>query len=345
MELPLSDHSVIFAKLDLNSNKIQECLPTNSEFVSPILGNLSSLLFKASFFSISHNNLIGKIPFSNCNASNLEFLILSNNQLSGTIPTCLDSRNLRVLNFESNKLDVPIPLIFRSGCGLHALKLNRNMLQGQVPRSLAYCKELEVLDIGVNQLNDTFPYWLENLSKLQVLVMRSNNFDGILPLQYILHWKAMMKDVNNSRLHYVSFQGSEYYYQDTVAIVLKGIYIEMGQIPSSLENLRELESLNLSRNALSGQIPSQLTSLTSLAILDLSDNNLTGSIPQGNQFNTFPNTSYKGNIGLCGFPLSRKCGTTDGALSPMLTLQQEEDSTCLLDWKFVIAGYCSDLTI
>ncbi|XP_043697060.1 receptor-like protein 7 [Telopea speciosissima] len=433
LELPLPNHSFNnIEALDLHSNKIQECdlsttappcfLPpfnqSSREFESPILGNLMSLLSnQTSFFSISDNNLTGKIPLSICNASNLEVLKLSNNQLSGTIPTCLGSNNLLgVLDLESNKLRGPIPPTFRTGCSLHSLKLNKNMLQGQVPRSLANCKKLEVLDIGDNMLTDTFPYWLGNLSELRVLVMRSNRFrgpigqlsnvdssfpklhvfdisdnafTGNLPLQYILHWKAMMNGEDNSQLNYLTFRSSNrvYYYRDTISIVDKGIYLEMGsivttfttvdlsnnkfnggipdamgdlkslmllnlsgnsfmgQIPSSLGNLRQLEALDLSRNNLSGRIPNQLTSLTFLSILNLSRNNFTGNIPRGNQFDTFPNTSYEGNTGLCGLPLSRKCGIADTESPPILTLQQEEDSASLLDWKFAIAGHCSGLII
>ncbi|XP_043722431.1 putative receptor like protein 25 [Telopea speciosissima] len=118
-----------------------------------------------------------------------------------------------------------------------------------------------------------------------------------------------------------------------------------GQIPFLLGNLSELESLDLSRNNLSGEIPMQLTSLTFLEVLNLSYNNFTGSIPQGNQFNTFSTDSYEGNTGLCGLPLSRKCEVTDRALPPTSTFHQEDDSTCLLDWRFTLAGYCSGLII
>ncbi|XP_043691604.1 putative receptor like protein 25 [Telopea speciosissima] len=238
---------------------------------------------------------------------------------------------------------------------------------------MANCKELVVLDIGNNQLNGTFPYWLENLSELRVLVMRSNNF-------------AMMLPENNSELNYLH-KSSGYYYQDTVAIVYKGLFLEMqgilstlitidlsnnnfkgkisdalgnlkalkvlnlsgnsltGQIPFSLGNLGKLESLDLSRNKLSGEIPRQLISLTFLSVSNVSYNNLIRSIPQGSQFDTFSNASYEGNAGLCGLPLSRKCGVPDRALPPTSMFQQNEDSTHLFDWKFAVAGYCSDLIV
>ena len=65
-----------------------------------------------------------------------------------------------------------------------------------------------------------------------------------------------------------------------------------GQIPSSIGNLRELESLDLSNNALDGEIPTQLANLNLdgeiltqlanlkfLSFLNLSFNNLVGRIP------------------------------------------------------------------
>ena len=84
-----------------------------------------------------------------------------------------------------------------------------------------------------------------------------------------------------------------------------------GHIPSSLGNLVELESLDLSRNKISGEIPHQLLSLTFLAYLNLSNNQLMGLIPQGGKFWTFDNSSFEGNLGLCGPPLSKKCGHSE----------------------------------
>ncbi|KAI3869062.1 hypothetical protein MKX03_005004 [Papaver bracteatum] len=83
-----------------------------------------------------------------------------------------------------------------------------------------------------------------------------------------------------------------------------------GKIPQTFGNLTHLESLDLSRNNLVGKIPFQLAGLSSLSVLNLSFNKLVGEIPSGGQFQTFGSSSFQGNIGLCGFPLSESCNTT-----------------------------------
>ncbi|KAL0560178.1 hypothetical protein IC582_000575 [Cucumis melo] len=72
--------------------------------------------------------------------------------------------------------------------------------------------------------------------------------------------------------------------------------------------MTQLESLDLSHNQLSGQIPQQHSQLDFLAVFNISYNNLSGPMPQDNQFNNVDNSSYAGNVGLCGDPLSKKCG-------------------------------------
>ncbi|GAU28292.1 hypothetical protein TSUD_256200 [Trifolium subterraneum] len=93
---------------------------------------------------------------------------------------------------------------------------------------------------------------------------------------------------------------------------LKGLDLShnrlIGHIPQSMGNLTNLESLDLSSNMLTGVIPAELTNMGFLEVLNLSNNHLVGEIPQGKQFNTFTNDSYEGNLGLCGLPLSKKCG-------------------------------------
>ncbi|PUZ47731.1 hypothetical protein GQ55_7G189900 [Panicum hallii var. hallii] len=80
-----------------------------------------------------------------------------------------------------------------------------------------------------------------------------------------------------------------------------------GPIPAELANCRFLNSLKLGGNQLSGQIPASLARLDRLKSLDLSGNRLDGQIPTQLGSN-FPKDSFSGNSGLCGRPVSSRCG-------------------------------------
>ncbi|XVE63379.1 hypothetical protein DITRI_Ditri07aG0015500 [Diplodiscus trichospermus] len=79
--------------------------------------------------------------------------------------------------------------------------------------------------------------------------------------------------------------------------------------------------------------------LTFLEVLNLSKNNLVGPIPHGNQFDTFDNDSYSGNLGLCGLPLSRQCGNPEGPKLLGPTIVGRESFAIPLFWKVAMMGY------
>ncbi|TYH49864.1 hypothetical protein ES332_D10G165000v1 [Gossypium tomentosum] len=347
--------------LDLQQNNFSSSIP---DFGGATL--LSTL-------QLNDNKLEGKLPRSLANCTSLKILNLGNNTLHDTFPLWLGKLPrlmvlilranrfygpikhlennfpaLDVLDIASNKFSGKLSIeFFQAIHKLRSLKINRNNLEGKLPRSLANCRNLEVLDLGKNMIHDTFPYWLVKLPLLKVLILRSNRFYGSIkffgdgnafPMLHILDLASnnflgevsieffqslrgmMVIDGNKSKPSYV---GDNFYYQDSMTLVNKGFEILYHKI------------------------------LTLLTCLDLSDNNFHGRILEEvqylkslhrYQFSTFLNDSYIGNTRLCGVPLTKKCNEVG---SQMLPQKEDEDSWIdgLSIWKVVLMGYGCGLVI
>lgn len=405
----------VLETLDLSSNKFTgspPAIPTSA---------------KVQRYLVSKNELTGTFPPWICNWSSLAMLDLSFNNLNGALPECLGniSPSLAVINLQGNRFTGNIPQLYASGLHLKMFALGHNNLQGPLPRSLANCSQLEFIDLGNNQINDTFPSWLESLQELAVLILSHNKFRGVintsgfssgfkslriidlshntftglLPKQYlgtlssmmiagpapgeVTYLQASLKPVASIALTYYGFydfymmlviKGLDMYYPKVseifTAIDLSGNKFEggipdvignlkqlhslnlsnnflSGHIPSSMGNLSQLESLDLSLNRLSGEIPQELADLNFLAVLNLSYNNLSGGIPRGKQFNTFTEISFRGNPGLCGDAISRKCISSEAETPEPSSSKEEEDSLWFkeFDWKIVLMGFGSGLVI
>ncbi|KAL1174989.1 hypothetical protein V6Z11_A04G055300 [Gossypium hirsutum] len=344
--------------LELSSNSLPGPLPTPPQ-------NLSFLL-------ISNNELVGEIPSKICNLSFLSVLDLSKNKLGGTIPDCFGtfgnklSMILRTLNLNGNQLEGSIPQSLKICFNLEVLDLGNNNINDTFPYWLDTLTNLEVLVLrsnrfhgGIQNFNRTFSF-----RNLQMIDLSRNEFTGHIPPELFENLKSM-KDIQ------VDESGPEYiggdYYQDSAIIKMKGSDFKLerfltsftvidfssnhfkGSIPKEVGELNSLIVLNFSHNRLAGNIPPSLGKMTALESLDLSSNKLQGkipvqlTIPLANHFDTFSNDSFDGNSGLCGFPLSKKCGNNQELESSPSTVADDSETT--LVWKIAAMGYGSGLVL
>ncbi|KAF8018831.1 hypothetical protein BT93_H3662 [Corymbia citriodora subsp. variegata] len=274
---------------------------------------------------ISMNQFEGELPPSVSNfSSELEWLILGSNQISGKIPrgieslkgiTRLDmSRNvimgvipenigklhtLLEVDLSHNKISGAIPASFGNISQLTRLSLQENSLQGNIPSSIGSCRQLETLNLSSNNLTGTIPAEVVTLPFMSISFHLARNLlNGPLPQELGNMSSLVELDVSDNRLSGVI--------PPTLGecIMLErldlGNNLFEGSIPSSLSALKSLHLLDLGRNKLSGQIPKYLQNFTLLQDLNLSFNNLEGEVPYDGLFRNVSAISVTGNSRLCG---------------------------------------------
>ncbi|KAJ6836741.1 putative leucine-rich repeat receptor-like protein kinase [Iris pallida] len=275
---------------------------------------------------ISSNNLSGGVPDTIGSLSSLEALHLSNNSLSGEIPSSLQGcKRLAILDLSQNKFTGKLPTwIGESSLPLRILRLRSNMLAGRIPQNLPRLLSLQIVDLAHNNLSGTIPKSFGKFDAMKV----SRAYGGrVLPgfvssyvesLEVVMKGGAIKYGESNGILSLVTaldLSGNELYgtiprefgsLGGLMSLNLSGNHLN-GEIPKEVGSMQSLVSLDLSRNDLSGAIPSTMAYLTFLSYLDLSRNNLSGRIPSGNQLQTFNESTYIGNHGLCGFPVKQIC--------------------------------------
>ncbi|CAN7017648.1 unnamed protein product [Brassica oleracea var. botrytis] len=256
---------------------------------------------------LAKNNFSGLIPTEVvCDMKNLRELDLSQNNFIGQLPPCLNASNkLRVLDLSSNHLSGNLPSTFSSLESLEYLSLLDNNFTGlfslnpltnltklkvfklsstsdmvrveterswqpkfkldvvvlrfcsleKIPSFLVYQKNLRLIDLSNNRLSGNIPTWiLENNLELQVLRLQNNSFTNFR-MPTIVH--------SCSPIILVEMDGSRNGFQ--------------GKFPSSMGEMKNISSLDLSYNNFSGKIPiSFFKGCSSLSILKISNNKLRG---------------------------------------------------------------------
>lgn len=180
-------------------------------------------------------------------------LVLSEHQLTGTIPPQLGSLDLVILSLRDNQLTGPIPPELGQLTNLLNLYIYNNQLTGAIPPELGQLTNLWSLEIHNNQLSGPIPPQLGSLTNLLWLFLDDNQLSGPIPPEL----------GSLSNLHRLFLDNNQL----------------SGTIPPELGDLTDLHGLHLGNNLLTGTIPPEIGALANLRELFLGANQLTGSIP------------------------------------------------------------------
>jgi len=153
------------------------------------------------YLSLHSNNITGQIPQGISKLKSLKHLDLSVNKMFGFINEELgELRDLEYLFLGNNDLfPGQFPEWIRNLTNLEELSLKNNNLSGEIPQWIGELTHLELLDLGENNLNGTLPDSMGNLTKLWILILNSNNLRGSIPSSFrqLKELETLLIDDNN----------------------------------------------------------------------------------------------------------------------------------------------------
>ncbi|KAK9232351.1 hypothetical protein WN943_022597 [Citrus x changshan-huyou] len=315
--------------LDISNNRLSGHIPS-------WMGNFSTLRI----LSMSKNLLEGNIPVQFNNLASLQILKISENNLSGSMISTLNLSSVKHLYLQNNALGGSIPNTFFRGSALETLDLRDNYLFGRIPHQINEHSNLRALLLRANYLQGPIPHQLCRLRKLGIMDLSHNRLYGSIPACDVdirdYYNSTVQLRLDESDLGWLDTQVEVNFMTKNIYESYKGVILEhMAGLDLSSNELTE--SLDLSHNKLNGQIPPQLTELHSLSKFDVSYNNLSGPIPDKEQFSTFDESSYRGNLHLCGPAINKSCTNLPELLEPSSKGAEDE---CAVDmvafyWSFV----------
>ncbi|XP_042486208.1 receptor-like protein 15 [Macadamia integrifolia] len=279
--------------LDINNNQITGRIPS-------WIGNLTSLMV----LKMRGNLLHGNIPIEFQVPRQLEFLDLSENHLSGSMVSLLNSTNLQHLHLEGNGFIGSPSIAFINKSNLLTLDIRNNNLCGGIPDWMASLFGLRVLLLQGNNLNGPIPNNLCQLEWIRLMDLSHNSLSGSIPqcfnnisfgrriekesisnIRAVQHWMIESTEVLVGAAEEIEFMTKNMYfsYKGGILNFMSGMDLSFnnltGDIPHEIGTLNGIHALNLSHNKLTGSIPKTFSNLEQIESLDLSYNKLTGEIP------------------------------------------------------------------
>jgi hypothetical protein len=195
-----------------------------------------------------------------------QVLYLWKNKLVGTIPQTLgQNTNLTLLNLSSNFLNGMIPQDLCIGQKLQWLILQYNQLTGPIPESLGNCQSLTKLCLSYSFLNRLIPTGLLGLLNISMEEVKANNIIGPIPSTFISAPLLGYFDFSDNYLS-SSLPASIGNLTRLQQFLLSGNRFS-GLIPPQICDMPLLNKLDLSLNNLLGPIPSQYPTARNLGPL------------------------------------------------------------------------------
>ncbi|CAK9311733.1 unnamed protein product [Citrullus colocynthis] len=201
-------------------------------------------------------------PLDHANFTSLSVLDISLNNFNSFLPKWITSLSSLVsLDLSRSYLSMD----WDEPTKTNGHRLRSNELSGLIPNELCHLSDLQIMDIGNNNLTGPIPHCFGNFTSMATKRNPSRS----------VHYSYNNGDqfLENA---YVMTKGRELQY-NTILALMTSIDLSnnslSGEIPKEISNLFALRSLSLLRNHLSGIIPERIGVMNDLKSLDLQGTN------------------------------------------------------------------------
>ncbi|KAF4355141.1 hypothetical protein CsatB_023711 [Cannabis sativa] len=248
-------------------------------FYGPIPERISGL-WDLKHLNLSANKFKGGFPRGFNNLQQLKVLDLHSNQLWGSIGDLVQElRNLEYVDLSVNEffgsISLPLENISSLANTVHHLNLSHNKLNGGFFKgdAIALFRNLEVLDLGYNQINGELPSF-GSLPSLRVLRLGNNQLFGSIPEELFETSIPIVElDLSNN-----GFTGSLVGINSTSLQLLNLSSNSLsGALPATVKSCL---AIDLSKNMISGDVSTMQNWEAHLEFIDMSSNELSGSFPK-----------------------------------------------------------------
>ncbi|CAI5490500.1 unnamed protein product [Closterium sp. Naga37s-1] len=246
-------------------------------------------VLRLNFTSASMRWKTAGIPIALTNLTNLDTLILSNNEIVAPIPWYLSKLpKLKRLDLSNNTFYGGTNQIWTL-TKLTFLDVSKTLLRGALPPAISGLVNLVALNVSDSYFSGPTPDEFSSLTKLQFGQLDRCFFTALpaaLPelasgaLTFTASGNLDLRQLNlaNNQLSIaladVSWSGLP-----SLEALNLGFNEITGSIPAEVSGLSNLKTLQLQNNTLSDAVPDEIGSLVNLTALDLSNNGLAGDLP------------------------------------------------------------------
>lgn len=252
---------------------------SNLNSIPDFIGTMASLrVLLAAYNSIPY------IPATFA-GSNIEVLQMNNMAMKGSMAVCGAMPALKVLWLQVNDLTGPIPDELADATGLTDLRLNNNLLVGQVPPGLSNLSistaflngnylsgQMPSFPTGANVTLDTADFCTTDGSPC------STQINALVQFLKAAGYPQILSQTWIGSNPCTTWTGITCSGTDVVSLALASQGLT-GTISPYLANITSLKQILLNGNNLTGTIPDALTTIPSLVTLDVRNNNISGTVP------------------------------------------------------------------